>query len=77
MFGDDHTYNSSVDENQNIDINNDVGDFVNDSLDEFIIACVQSYPHLYNKADRNYKDNSMKEKAWEEISKTCQVSGKF
>lgn len=53
-----------------------VGDFV-DTLDELIIACVQSYSHLYNKSDKNYKDNMMKEKSWEEIAKTCNTSGIF
>lgn len=56
--------------------NSDVGDFV-DSLDELIIACVHSYPYLYNKSDKNYKDNMMKEMSWEEIAKTCNISGMF
>ncbi|KAL6418646.1 hypothetical protein ACFW04_014232 [Cataglyphis niger] len=51
----------------------DVGDFI-DTLDELIIACVQSYPHLYNKGNANYKDNLITEKSWEEIAKTCNIS---
>lgn len=51
--------------------------FFVDTLDEFIIACVQSYPHLYNKGNTNYKDNIMKKKSWEKIAKTCNVSGMF
>lgn len=54
----------------------DVGDFV-DTLDELIIACVQSYPHLYNKSNANYKDHMMKQKSWEEIAQTCNISGMY
>ncbi|KYM93789.1 PREDICTED: transcription factor Adf-1-like [Cyphomyrmex costatus] len=36
--------------------------------------CVQSYTHLYNKNDKNYKDYLMKEKFWKEIAETCNVS---
>ncbi|GAB1868695.1 Transcription factor Adf-1 [Camponotus japonicus] len=61
--------NSRCDENNE----NDIGNFI-DTLDELIITCVQSYPHLYNKADKNYKDNIMKEKSWEEIATTCNIS---
>ncbi|XP_029166936.1 transcription factor Adf-1-like [Nylanderia fulva] len=81
----DHTYIESCDEN--FELNNsmnsreleencessDVGDFV-DTLDELIIACVQSYPHLYNKSNANYKDHMMKQKSWEEIAQTCNIS---
>ncbi|KAL6418860.1 hypothetical protein ACFW04_014210 [Cataglyphis niger] len=56
---------NSIEENNE----SDVGDFI-DTLDELIIACVQSYPHLYNKGNANYKDNLMKEKSWKEIAKT-------
>lgn len=80
----DHTYidmcNKTFElENWNsIEENNesDVDDFI-DTLDELIIAYVQSYPHLYNKGNANYKDNLIKEKSWEEIAKTCNISGMF
>ncbi|XP_024883218.1 transcription factor Adf-1-like [Temnothorax curvispinosus] len=50
-----------------------IGDFVN-TLNELIITCVQSYNHLYDKNVKNFKDNMMKNKSWEEIAKTCNIS---
>lgn len=76
---DDHTYPNNVSctfesklAEESVD---DVGEFI-DTFDEFIIACVQSYPHLYKKNDKNYKDHLMKGKSWEEIAKSCNISGK-
>lgn len=72
----DHAYYTEHFLNENLELENyseveeNFGDFV-DKLDELIIACVQSYPHLYNKSDKNYKDNMMKKKSWEEIARTC------
>ncbi|KYM94041.1 Transcription factor Adf-1 [Cyphomyrmex costatus] len=51
----------------------DVGEFI-ETFDELVIACVQSYTHLYNKKDKNYKDHLMKEQSWKKIAKTCNVS---
>lgn len=77
---DDHTYPnnfSNVLELETSDENvNDVGEFV-DTLDELIIACVQSYTHLYKKNEKNYKDQLMKESSWEEIARTCHVSSMY
>ncbi|KAL4148637.1 hypothetical protein QTP88_002817 [Uroleucon formosanum] len=36
--------------------------------DEKLIECVRNYPDLYKLSDKNYKDNSVKENAWKEIS---------
>ncbi|XP_071631573.1 uncharacterized protein [Temnothorax longispinosus] len=73
----DHTYptNYIIDVDLTMEDQEDdkIGDFV-DTLNELIITCVQSYNHLYDKSVKNYKDNVMKNKSWEEIAKTCNIS---
>jgi len=45
--------------------------------DEKLIECVRNYPVLYKLSDKNYKDNSVKENAWKEISHFVGKNGMY
>lgn len=50
---------------------------LNSVNDEKLIECVRNYPVLYKSSDKNYKDNSVKENAWKEISHVIGKNGMY
>lgn len=70
---DDHSYANPP---QKIDIYEEmeeVGDF--ETSDELLISCVNGYPQLYDKSSRHFKDATMKDNSWMEISKSLNIPG--
>lgn len=45
--------------------------------DEKLIEMVRGYPLLYNLSDRKYKDSTIKENIWKEISNAIGKNGKL
>jgi hypothetical protein len=45
-------------------------------MNEQIIEKVRQYEFLYNQHLRNYRDQNMRQEAWEEIGKELKISGK-
>ena len=35
---------------------------------DLLIVCVSNHPVLYDKADKNYKDNDLKDNVWTRIA---------
>jgi hypothetical protein len=46
-------------------------------MNEQIIEKVRQYEFLYNQHLRNYRDQNMRQEAWEEIGKELKISGKL
>lgn len=44
---------------------------------ELLIDLIQQYPHLYDIKDKNYKNNELKEKCWENIAVQVELPGKY
>lgn len=51
-------------------------DLTNISSDELLIAAKKGYLHLFDKKDKNFKDQKMKDNSWGEISELMNLSGK-
>jgi len=49
----------------------------NTTDDEKLIEYVRNYPVVYKLTDKNYKDNSIKENAWKEISHVIRKNGMY
>lgn len=45
-------------------------------MDENLIKKVKEHEVLYNNGSHNYRDQHMRQTAWEEIGKELQISGK-
>lgn len=73
-----HSYMTQVlqdDEEENVQLRRDLNE--NTDEDAFFIDLVRSYPHLYDKKARDYKDATVKANSWEEIAGTLEKSGKL
>lgn len=47
-----------------------------EDIDDLLIDLVRLRPYLYNIKDRRYKDNKLKENAWEAVGEMLSISGK-
>jgi len=45
--------------------------------DELLIDLVKSYPHLWNKEDKDYKNLTICDTSWEEIANIMHLPGKY
>ncbi|CAG9763539.1 unnamed protein product [Ceutorhynchus assimilis] len=72
----DHRYYASPfqDDTENIFQEEVLDNSENRNFDELLIDMVKGYPHLYNKADTNFKDALMKENSWQEIANVSNAS---
>uniref|UniRef100_A0A6P7H8K1 Uncharacterized protein LOC114347537 n=1 Tax=Diabrotica virgifera virgifera TaxID=50390 RepID=A0A6P7H8K1_DIAVI len=43
---------------------------------EMLISLIRGYPHLYDKANRNFKDQHMKENSWKKIAEEVEMIAK-
>jgi hypothetical protein len=49
----------------------------NKDNDQLLIDLIRSYPHLWDKQRKDYKDTTKKETSWEEISTILNQSSKY
>ena len=52
-------------------------DKFNKEKDELLIELVKCNSILYDAQDKNYKNNNLKHKVWENISETLNISSKY
>lgn len=83
MSFNDHQYSDKnqfldCDQENDTSIDNDVKDSSENykSGDDLLIDLVRSYPHLWDKSNKDFKDSIKKDTSWEEISAVFHISGK-
>ncbi|XP_018395612.1 PREDICTED: transcription factor Adf-1-like [Cyphomyrmex costatus] len=78
----DHSYMSSTSSvnmaNSNVynDVENENVGECNKEGDELLIDLIKSYPHLWNKEDKDYKDVNKCDNSWQEIATVMHLSVK-
>lgn len=74
MDDNENYYTKSEDEDENCS-NNIPYNKISREEDSLLVDLVKSYPHLYDKQSRDFKDIKKKNNSWEEIGKLLNASG--